>query len=38
MLDFSYCTLSRVLHVSLANLQKFEREFHPRSPQSAFSG
>ena len=30
--------LSRVLHVALANLQKFGSEFHLRSSPSAFSG
>ena len=39
--DFSeslYCPLSRVLHVTLANWQKFGFEFHLRSSPSAFSG
>ena len=38
ILDFSCCPLSRVLHVTLANLQKFGFEFHLRSSPSAFSG
>ena len=38
ILDFSYCPLSRVLHVTLANPQKFGFEFHLRSSPSAFSG
>ena len=38
ILDFSCCPLSRALHVALANLQKFEFEFHLRSSPSAFSG
>ena len=33
----SYCSLSRVLHVTLANWQKFGFDFHPRSSPSAFS-
>ena len=37
ILDFSYCPLSRVLHVTLANLQEFGFEFHLRSSPSAFS-
>ena len=37
-LDFSYCPLSRVLHVTLANWQRFKFEFHLRSSPSAFSG
>ena len=31
------CPLSRVLHVTLANLQRFGFEFHLRSSPSAFS-
>ena len=38
ILDFSYCPLSRVLHVTLANWQRFGSEFHLRSSPSAFSG
>ena len=38
ILDFSYCPLSRVLHVTLANWQRFGFEFHLRSSPSAFSG
>ena len=38
ILDFSYCPLSRVLHVTLDNWQRFGSEFHLRSPLSAFSG
>ena len=38
ILDFSYCPLSRVLHVTLANWQRFGFEFHLGSPPSAFSG
>ena len=38
ILDFSYCPLSRVLHVTLANWQRFGIEFHLRSSPSAFSG
>ena len=30
ILDFSYCPLSRVLHVTLANWQEFGFEFHLR--------
>ena len=37
ILDFSYCPLSRVLHVTLANGQGFGSEFHLRSSPSAFS-
>ena len=37
MMDFFCCPLSRVLHVILANLQKFGFEFHQSLP-SAFSG
>ena len=37
-LDFSCCPLSRVLHVTLANLRKFGFEFHLRSSPSALSG
>ena len=38
VLDFSCCPLSRVLHVTLANLQKFGFEFHLRSSPSAAFG
>ena len=38
ILDFSYCPLSRVLHVALANWQVFRFEFHLRSSPSAYSG
>ena len=38
IMDFFCCPLSRVLHVILANLQKFGFEFHQRSLPSAFSG
>ena len=38
ILDFSYCHLSRVLHVTLANWQIFGFEFHLRLSPSAFSG
>ena len=38
ILDFSYCPLSRVLHVTLANWQRFGFEFHLKSSTSAFSG
>ena len=38
LLDFSYCPLSRVLHVTLANWQRFGFEFHLRSPPPAYSG
>ena len=34
ILDFSYCPLSRVLHVTLANWQEFRFEFHLRSSPS----
>ena len=34
ILDFSYCPLSRVLHVTLANWQEFGFEFHLRSSPS----
>ena len=34
ILDFSYCHLSRVLHVTLANWQRFAFEFHLRSSPS----
>ena len=37
ILDFSYCPLSRVLHVTLANWLGFGFEFHLRSSPSAFS-
>ena len=37
ILDFTYCPLSRVLHVTLANWQRFGFEFHLRSSPSAFS-
>ena len=35
--EFSCCSLSRVLHVTLANWQRFGFEFHLRSLPSAFS-
>ena len=38
ILDFSYCPLSRVLHVTLANRQGFGFGFHLRSSPSAYSG
>ena len=38
ILDFSYCPLSRVLHVTLANWQGFGFEFHLGLSPSAFSG
>ena len=38
ILDFSCCPLSRVLHVTLANWQRFGFEFHLRLSPSAFSG
>ena len=38
ILDFSCCPLSRVLHVILANWQRFGFEFHLRSSPSAYSG
>ena len=38
ILDFSYCPLSRALHVTLANWQRFGFEFHLRSSPSAYSG
>ena len=38
ILDFSCCPLSRVLHVTLANWQRFGFEFHLRSSPSAYSG
>ena len=38
ILDFSYSPLSRVLHVTLANWQRFGFEFHLRSSPSAYSG
>ena len=38
VLDFSYCPLSRVLHVTLANWQGSGFEFHLRSSPSAYSG
>ena len=38
ILDFAYCPLSRILHVTLANLQTSEFEFHMRSLPCAFSG
>ena len=38
ILDFSCCPLSRILHVTLANPQKFGFEFYLRSSPSAFSG
>ena len=34
----SYCPLSRVLHVTLANWQRFGFEFHLRSSPFAYSG
>ena len=34
ILDFSNCPLSRVLHVTLANWQRFGFEFHLRSSPS----
>ena len=37
ILDFSYCPLSRVLHVTLTNWQRFGFEFHLRSSPSPFS-
>ena len=37
ILDFSHCPLSRVLHVTLANWQRFGFEFHLRSSPSVFS-
>ena len=36
--DFSYCPLSCILHVTLANGQGFGFEFHLSSSPSAFSG
>ena len=36
-MDFTYCPLSRVLHVTLANWQRFGFEFRLRSSPSAFS-
>ena len=40
ILDFSSCPLSRVLHVTLANLQRFgsDQEIHLKSSPSAFGG
>ena len=38
ILDFSCCPLSRVLHVILANWQRFGFEFHLRSSPSAYGG
>ena len=38
ILDFSCRPLSRVLHVTLANWQRFGFEFHLRSSPSAYSG
>ena len=38
ILDFSCCPLARVLHVTLANLQKCGSEFHLRSSPCAYSG
>ena len=38
ILEFSYFPLSRVLHVTLANWQRFGFGFHPRSSPSVFSG
>ena len=37
ILDFSYGPLSRVLHVTLTNWQRFRFQFHLRSSPSAFS-
>ena len=37
-LGFSRCPLSRVLHVTLANWQRFGFEFHLRSSPSAYRG
>ena len=36
ILDFSYCPFSCVLHVTLANWQRFGFEFHLRSSPSAY--
>ena len=36
--DFSYCPLSRVFHVTLANWLRFGFEFHLRSSPTAYSG
>ena len=38
ILNFSFCPLSRVLHVTLANWQIFGFEFHLRLSPSAYSG
>ena len=38
ILDFSCCPLSRVLHVTLVNVQKFGFEFYLGLSPSAFSG
>ena len=38
ILDFSCCPLLRILHVTLANWQRFGFEFHLRASPSAFSG
>ena len=38
ILDFSFCPLPRVLHVTLANWQGFGFEFHLRSSPSEFEG
>ena len=38
ILDFSCCPLSCVLHVTLANWQRFAFEFQLRSSPSAYSG
>ena len=38
ILTFSYCPLSRVLHVTLANWQRFGFAFHLRSSLFAYSG
>ena len=38
IMDFSYCPLSRILHVPLANWQRFVSEFQLRSSPSAYSG
>ena len=37
ILDFSYCLLSRISHVTLANRQKFGFEFYLRSSPSTFN-
>ena len=38
ILDFFYCPSTRILHVTLANLQQFGFEFHLRSSQLALVG